>query len=88
MRTAIAAGADILTIHGRTRHQSSAGHPVNLDAIRFAVDSAKGDVPCIANGDVFTVAEAEEARKRCNVQGVMSARGLLANPVRCLCQAA
>lgn len=81
VRTAIAAGADILTIHGRTRHQSSAGYPVNLDAIRFAVESAKGDVPCIANGDVFSVKEAEVARKRCNVQGVMSARGLLANPV-------
>lgn len=82
VRTAIAAGADILTIHGRTRHQSSAGHPVNLDSIRFAVDSAKGDVPCIANGDLFSVKEAEETRRRCNVQGVMSARGLLANPVR------
>ncbi|GAA5907658.1 hypothetical protein JCM6882_008941 [Rhodosporidiobolus microsporus] len=76
----IAAGADILTIHGRTRHQSSAGFPVNQDAIAFAVSCAKGAVPTVANGDVFTKQDGEEMRKRTGVQGVMSARGLLANP--------
>ncbi|GAA5839044.1 hypothetical protein JCM11251_007860 [Rhodosporidiobolus azoricus] len=76
----IAAGADILTIHGRTRHQSSAGVPVNHDAIAFAVSCAKGAVPTVANGDVFTKKDGEDMRKRTGVQGVMSARGLLANP--------
>nr|CRX79104.1 hypothetical protein ls5930a1_00130 [Leucosporidium scottii] len=80
VRTAIAAGADILTVHGRTRHQSSSGHPVNLESLAFAVECAKGDIPCMANGDVFTLDDAEETRRRCNVRGVMSARGLLANP--------
>lgn len=84
VRTAIEAGADILTVHGRTRHQSSSGHPVNLESLAFAVSCAKGDVPVIANGDVFTLEDAEETRRRCNVRGVMSARGLLANPVRSL----
>lgn len=81
VRTAIAAGADILTVHGRTRHQSSSGHPVNLESLAFAVECARGDIPCMANGDVFTLEDAEETRRKCNVRGVMSARGLLANPV-------
>ncbi|KAL8291442.1 hypothetical protein RQP46_002420 [Phenoliferia psychrophenolica] len=80
VRTAITAGADWITVHGRTRHQSSSGYPVDLDAIAFAVSCAKGDVPVVANGDVFTWEEAEETRRRCGVKGVMSARGLLANP--------
>ncbi|KDE05912.1 hypothetical protein MVLG_03725 [Microbotryum lychnidis-dioicae p1A1 Lamole] len=78
--TAIAAGADVLTIHGRTRHQSSSGHPVNLDSIQFAVECSKGRIPCVANGDVFDLEGAEETRRRCGVNAVMSARGLLANP--------
>ncbi|CEQ41757.1 SPOSA6832_03509 [Sporobolomyces salmonicolor] len=80
--TIIAAGADILTVHGRTRHQSSSGFPVNLDAIAFAASCAKGAVPVVANGDVFSKEDAEETRRRTGVQGVMAARGLLANPVR------
>ncbi|SCZ94789.1 BZ3500_MvSof-1268-A1-R1_Chr12-1g03659 [Microbotryum saponariae] len=79
--TAIAAGADVLAIHGRTRHQSSSGHPVNLDSIQFAVECSKGQIPCVANGDVFDLEGAEETRRRCGVNAVMSARGLLANPV-------
>ena len=79
--TAIHAGADVVSVHGRTRHQSSSGHPVNLPAIKFAVEAAKGEVPVVANGDVFSLAEARLARKECGVNGVMSARGLLANPV-------
>lgn len=81
MQTAIQAGADVLSVHGRTRHQSSEGHPVNLLAIKFAVEAAKGQVPVVANGDVFSLAEAKLAREECGVNGVMSARGLLANPV-------
>lgn len=78
----IAAGADILTIHGRTRHQSSSAHPVNLDRISFAASCAKGAVPIVANGDVFSKQDADEMRAKTGVEGVMSARGLLANPVR------
>lgn len=36
----------------------------------------------MANGDVFTREEGEELRRKTGVQGIMSARGLLANPVR------
>ncbi|BGP19945.1 hypothetical protein JCM10213_006721 [Rhodosporidiobolus nylandii] len=76
----IAAGADILTVHGRTRHQSSAGHPVSHERIAFAASLTKGAIPVVANGDVFTKKDADEMRRRTGVQGVMSARGLLANP--------
>ncbi|KAK4053607.1 tRNA dihydrouridine synthase [Microbotryomycetes sp. JL221] len=80
VRTAIEAGADILTVHGRTRHQQSQSHPVNLDSIKFAIECAKGDVPCVANGDVFTLNEANKSREHTGARGAMSARGLLANP--------
>ncbi|KAJ8292023.1 tRNA-dihydrouridine(20a/20b) synthase [NAD(P)+]-like [Rhodotorula toruloides] len=77
---AIAGGADFITVHGRTRHQSSESFPVNPDAIAFAASCAKGAVPVVANGDVFTKENGEELRRKTGVQGVMSARGLLANP--------
>lgn len=104
VRNALHAGASVLQIHGRTRWQSSAGHPVDLDAIKFAVDSANacgfrtswgsiggaaarfadggsgGLVPCVANGDVWTLQDAVEYRRHTGCRGAMSARGLLANP--------
>ncbi|GAA5862737.1 hypothetical protein JCM3774_001901 [Rhodotorula dairenensis] len=78
--SAVAAGADFISVHGRTRHQSSEAHPVDPEAIAFAASCAKGAVPIVANGDVFTQEEGENLRKQTGVQGVMSARGLLANP--------
>lgn len=83
--TAIAAGADWITVHGRTRHQSSSGHPVNLDAIKTAASFARGKVPVIANGDVFSWEDAQRTRAHTGVNAVMSARGLLANPCLYAC---
>lgn len=104
VRNALHAGASVLQIHGRTRWQSSAGHPVDLDAIKFAVESANacgfrtawgsrggaaaqfadggsgGLVPCVANGDVWTLDDAIKYRSHTGCRGAMSARGLLANP--------
>ncbi len=104
VRNALHAGASVLQIHGRNRWQSSAGHPVDLDAIKFAVDSANacgfhtawgsrggaasqfadggsgGLVPCVANGDVWTLKDAITYRSHTGCRGAMSARGLLANP--------
>jgi tRNA-dihydrouridine synthase len=81
VRTAIMAGVDCISVHGRTRHQTSAGHPVNLEQIAFAQEVAKGEVPIVANGDVFSFEDAKRTREVCGVKGVMSARGLLENPV-------
>lgn len=40
VRNALHAGASLITIHGRTMHESSASDPVHLDAVKFAVDCA------------------------------------------------
>ncbi|WFD34628.1 tRNA-dihydrouridine(20a/20b) synthase [NAD(P)(+)] [Malassezia cuniculi] len=40
VRNALHAGASMLTIHGRTRTQPSQSYPVNLDGVKFAVESA------------------------------------------------
>ncbi|EJT97179.1 FMN-linked oxidoreductase [Dacryopinax primogenitus] len=79
IQTAIRAGVDYVTVHGRTRHQASTA-PVNLPTIRFAVDAAKGEVPIVANGDAWSMEDVLRIRTETVAQGVMSARGLLANP--------
>lgn len=103
VRNALHAGASVLQIHGRTRWQTSTV-PVDLSAIKFAVDSANacgfrtswgsiggaasqfadggsgGLVPCVANGDVWTLQDAMDYRRETGCRGAMSARGLLANP--------
>ncbi|RXK35403.1 tRNA-dihydrouridine synthase 4 [Tremella mesenterica] len=76
IHTAIQANVSHITIHGRTRHQPSS-EPVSLDAIRFAVSCAKGEVPTVANGDLWTLEDARKMRQT-GVNGVMGARGLLA----------
>ncbi|WWD17345.1 hypothetical protein CI109_101786 [Kwoniella shandongensis] len=79
VRTALQANISHLTIHGRTRHQPSTD-PVSLEGIKFAVECAKGEVPCVANGDLWELEDARRMREVTGVEGVMAARGLLANP--------
>ncbi|KAB7502909.1 hypothetical protein Anas_14315, partial [Armadillidium nasatum] len=62
--------------HGRTKEQRS--EPVNYEAISLIKSSI--NIPVIANGDIKTLNEAEHIKKLTNVDGVMCARGLLANP--------
>ena len=73
----MSAGVSHITIHGRTRHQAST-EPVDLDAIKFAVECAHGEVPCVANGDLWELNDARRMREVTGVKGVMAARGLLA----------
>lgn len=71
-----AAGVSWVTVHGRTaeeRHQ-----PVHYDAIRTIKDSLS--VPVIANGDIKNLRDVESTHELTGVDGVMAARGLLANP--------
>jgi tRNA-dihydrouridine synthase 4 len=77
VQSAIHAGVSHITIHGRTRHQAST-QPVNLDGIKFAVECAKGQVPCVGNGDIWEYDDAQHMREKTGVKGVMAARGLLA----------
>lgn len=51
-----------------------------MQSIAFAVECAKAEVPVVANGDAWSFADSENIRTVTKAQGVMSARGLLANP--------
>lgn len=77
VRTALAAGVSHITVHGRTRHQAST-EPVSLDKLAFAVECVQGQVPTVANGDLWDLGDAHRMRAECGVHGVMAARGLLA----------
>ncbi|POW14764.1 hypothetical protein PSTT_02624 [Puccinia striiformis] len=72
--------------NSRTRRQASS-HPVNLEGIKFAREEAlsshsngNGEIPVVANGDIFSLEDANKTREFCGVNGVMSARGLQENP--------
>jgi tRNA-dihydrouridine synthase 4 len=73
-------GVSHITIHGRTRHQAST-EPVNLPGLKFAVECISGEVPTVANGDLWILEDAVEMRKT-GVNGVMAARGILAKYVK------
>ena len=72
-----AAGIDFLTVHGRTKNTRSST-PVDLDAIKLIKENVS--VPVVANGDAVNFKEVQRIAEYTNVDGVMSARGLLANP--------
>lgn len=71
-------GVEWVTVHGRTVHQAST-EPVNYEAVAL-VKSAIKTVPVFGNGSVFKLSDAVDWKERTGVDGVMSARGLLANP--------
>lgn len=72
-----AAGVDYITVHGRTKNTRSLV-PVNLEGIRVVKEAVS--VPVIANGDCFTMTSFNDIVAATGVDGVMSARGVLANP--------
>lgn len=76
-KTAEKAGADFLTLHGRTRAGKYKA-PVDYDAIRRA--KAAVSIPVIANGDITTVARAQEVRQTTACDGIMIGRGAVGNP--------
>ena len=77
IKTVQDAGVDFLTIHGRTKSQRSS-EPVNTTALTLLRPHVT--VPLIANGDVSTLAIASSIAAETGVDGVMSARDILANP--------
>ncbi|KAI9332650.1 dihydrouridine synthase-domain-containing protein [Obelidium mucronatum] len=77
VKKAEAAGVDYITVHGRTRKQRSS-EPVNIEAIKTIKEQAS--VPIFANGDIFSLQDANEIVRETGVDGVMAARGLLENP--------
>ena len=76
------AGCQMLTVHGRTRHQNKQrSGSSSWQAVR-AVASAlrKEDVVIVSNGGVASLSEAQDCMQYTGADGVMSAEGLLCNP--------
>ena len=71
------AGADMITIHGRTRDKIYAG-AVDFNAIAEAKNAVK--IPIIANGGIFCTKDAEKMLLRTGADGVMVARGAMYRP--------
>ena len=71
------AGADAITVHGRTRKQMYAP-PVNIDVIQQVKQTVK--IPVIANGDIFTPVDAAKMIERTNCDFLMIGRGAMGTP--------
>lgn len=66
------AGAEVLTLHARTRTQMYSG-TANWDEIGAVVEAL--DIPVIGNGDVWTGEDARRMRDHTGCAGIMIARG-------------
>lgn len=76
-KAAEAAGASVVTVHGRTRDRMYAP-PVDREIIR-AVKGAVG-VPVVGNGDIFTCDDAEVMLRETGCDALMVGRGALGRP--------
>lgn len=72
-----AAGAQMITIHGRTRAQGYHG-PARWDWIAQVKNALS--IPVIANGDIVSVEAAVRCLEQTGADGVMCARGTLGYP--------
>ncbi|MBT3212974.1 MAG: tRNA-dihydrouridine synthase family protein, partial [Planctomycetaceae bacterium] len=72
-----AAGADLITVHGRTKKQGYSGksHRDVVAQVKQAVS-----IPVLYNGDVFTWEDYFAALEETSCDGVLIARGALGNP--------
>ncbi len=73
-----AAGADLVSIHGRTKEQGYSG-VANWDRAGEARAQIP-NTPFLINGDITTPELAAEAMRRSNADGVLIGRGMLGNP--------
>lgn len=71
------AGADMITIHGRSRDMMYDGLPY-YDQIKQAKSAVA--IPVIANGGIFSSADAEKMMEQTGAAGIMIARYGLENP--------
>ncbi len=70
-------GVDMLCVHGRTREQQYSGK-ADWDEIARVKQALR--VPVLANGDVFTAANAMDILRHTGADGVAVGRGALGNP--------
>ncbi|TAN33037.1 tRNA-dihydrouridine synthase [Patescibacteria group bacterium] len=80
-----AAGADLLTIHGRTKTQGYSGK-ANWEMIGRVKKLLK--IPALANGDINSSEDIRRCLEITGADGVMIGRGALGNPwiFRCHCE--
>lgn len=78
VRIAEKAGAQVITVHGRTREQGYKG-PANWDWIKRAKDAAS-TIKVFGNGDIFTPHDALRMAEYTGCDGVLVARGTLGQP--------
>lgn len=71
------AGAEFITIHGRTRSQFYAGK-ADWDKIKLLKQNV--DIPVFANGDITTVESAIECLEKSQADGIAIGRGILGDP--------
>ena len=71
------AGANMFTIHGRTREQGFNGK-ADWNVIRELKEQL--EIPVIANGDIYNVNDAIECLKITKADGIMIGRGVLGAP--------
>lgn len=72
-----AAGADAISIHGRTKAQGYSGK-ANWDRIGEARKNTT--LPVLVNGDITSIETAREALAKSGADGVLIGRGALGNP--------
>lgn len=72
-----AAGADLISMHGRTKEQGYSGKS-NWDRIGEARKNTS--LPFLVNGDIVSGATAKDALTRSGADGVLVGRGALGNP--------
>lgn len=71
------AGAEFITIHGRTRAQMYSGH---ADWSKIKVLKENVDIPVFANGDIISVDDAEKCLELSLADGVAVGRGAIGDP--------
>ena len=71
------AGADFITIHGRTRSQMYSGH---ADWKKIAELKRNVDIPVFANGDIVSIETAVQCLEESEADGVAIGRGALGDP--------
>ncbi|HEY0853871.1 MAG TPA: tRNA dihydrouridine synthase DusB [Devosia sp.] len=76
-RRAVDAGAQMITVHGRTRQQFYKGE-ARWELVRPVVEAVK--VPVVVNGDIVDLAAAREALEKSGAAAVMIGRGAQGQP--------
>ena len=75
----VEAGAQMITVHGRTRTQGFSGKSDN-EIIRRVREAVPAHIPVVGNGDVVDVDGFRAMREQTGCDAVMIGRGALGNP--------